>query len=193
MSGGTLGSEGARGAMRYIFGDYVLDSQRQERHHAGEPIKLRQSLSGARPPPGASRSGNPQAGTPRAALARVNDHRKSALYGIYLMCMWCPATWVLGKRGRPVKCLAGERYGHWELEPHNEEDAQRARKPSSGWRKLARRRRANRFMPVEAREDTGHHEHNHESVRGNLSAVGGPRPVAAAYPGGNAAHLSWHL
>jgi DNA-binding winged helix-turn-helix (wHTH) protein/predicted ATPase len=27
--------------MRYIFGDYVLDTQRRELHHAGEPLKLR--------------------------------------------------------------------------------------------------------------------------------------------------------
>jgi DNA-binding winged helix-turn-helix (wHTH) protein len=27
--------------MRYIFGDYVLDTQRHELHHAGTPIKLR--------------------------------------------------------------------------------------------------------------------------------------------------------
>ena len=45
MSGGTLGSEAARGgAMRYIFGDYVLDTQRHELHYAGEPIKLRRKV-----------------------------------------------------------------------------------------------------------------------------------------------------
>ena len=30
--------------MRYIFGDYVLDTQRQELHHAGELIKLRRKV-----------------------------------------------------------------------------------------------------------------------------------------------------
>ena len=30
--------------MRYIFGDYVLDTQRHELHHAGEPIKLRRKV-----------------------------------------------------------------------------------------------------------------------------------------------------
>src|ERR671925_1734354 len=32
------------GAMRYSFGDYVLDTQRRELHHAGEPIKLRRKV-----------------------------------------------------------------------------------------------------------------------------------------------------
>jgi len=31
-------------AMYYIFGDYVLDTQRHELHHAGEPIKLRHKV-----------------------------------------------------------------------------------------------------------------------------------------------------
>jgi DNA-binding response OmpR family regulator len=31
-------------AMRYIFGEYVLDTQRQELHRAGEPIKLRRKV-----------------------------------------------------------------------------------------------------------------------------------------------------
>src|SRR5919109_1223547 len=30
--------------MYYIFGDYVLDTQRHELHHAGEPIKLRRKV-----------------------------------------------------------------------------------------------------------------------------------------------------
>jgi DNA-binding winged helix-turn-helix (wHTH) protein len=30
--------------MRYSFGDYVLDTQRQELHHAGAPIKLRRKV-----------------------------------------------------------------------------------------------------------------------------------------------------
>jgi hypothetical protein len=30
--------------MYYIFGDYVLDTQRHELHHAGEPIKLRRDV-----------------------------------------------------------------------------------------------------------------------------------------------------
>jgi DNA-binding winged helix-turn-helix (wHTH) protein/predicted ATPase len=30
--------------MRYLFGTYVLDTQRQELHHAGEPIKLRRKV-----------------------------------------------------------------------------------------------------------------------------------------------------
>jgi class 3 adenylate cyclase/DNA-binding winged helix-turn-helix (wHTH) protein len=30
--------------MRYIFGDYVLDTQRHELHHAGAPIKLRRKV-----------------------------------------------------------------------------------------------------------------------------------------------------
>jgi DNA-binding winged helix-turn-helix (wHTH) protein len=30
--------------MRYIFGDYVLDTQRHELHHAGELIKLRRKV-----------------------------------------------------------------------------------------------------------------------------------------------------
>ena len=30
--------------MRYSFGDYVLDIQRLELHHAGEPIKLRRKV-----------------------------------------------------------------------------------------------------------------------------------------------------
>jgi DNA-binding winged helix-turn-helix (wHTH) protein len=30
--------------MRYVFGDYVLDTQRRELHHAGEPIKLRRKV-----------------------------------------------------------------------------------------------------------------------------------------------------
>jgi DNA-binding winged helix-turn-helix (wHTH) protein len=30
--------------MRYIFGEYVLDTQRQELHRAGEPIKLRRKV-----------------------------------------------------------------------------------------------------------------------------------------------------
>jgi DNA-binding winged helix-turn-helix (wHTH) protein len=30
--------------MRYSFGDYVLDTQRHELHHAGEPIKLRRKV-----------------------------------------------------------------------------------------------------------------------------------------------------
>src|SRR5215471_4677072 len=30
--------------MYYIFGNYVLDTQRQELHHAGEPIKLRRKV-----------------------------------------------------------------------------------------------------------------------------------------------------
>jgi predicted ATPase/DNA-binding winged helix-turn-helix (wHTH) protein len=30
--------------MRYIFGEYVLDTQRQELHHAGAPIKLRRKV-----------------------------------------------------------------------------------------------------------------------------------------------------
>jgi DNA-binding winged helix-turn-helix (wHTH) protein/class 3 adenylate cyclase/tetratricopeptide (TPR) repeat protein len=30
--------------MRYIFGDYVLDTQRQELHRAGEPLKLRRKV-----------------------------------------------------------------------------------------------------------------------------------------------------
>jgi len=30
--------------MRYTFGDYVLDTQRQELHHAGEPVKLRRKV-----------------------------------------------------------------------------------------------------------------------------------------------------
>ncbi len=40
---GLRGGEGG-GAMRYIFGDYVLDTQRHELHHAGEPIKLRRKV-----------------------------------------------------------------------------------------------------------------------------------------------------
>src|SRR6266542_4249440 len=32
------------GAMRYLFGHYVLDTQCQELHHAGEPIKLRRKV-----------------------------------------------------------------------------------------------------------------------------------------------------
>jgi DNA-binding winged helix-turn-helix (wHTH) protein len=45
MSGGTLGSEAARGeAMRYSLGDYAFDTQRHELHHAGEPIKLRRKV-----------------------------------------------------------------------------------------------------------------------------------------------------
>src|SRR4029434_7079086 len=31
-------------AMRYSFGDYVLDTQRHELHHAGAPIKLRRKV-----------------------------------------------------------------------------------------------------------------------------------------------------
>ena len=30
--------------MRYIFGNYVLDTQRYELHYAGEPIKLRRKV-----------------------------------------------------------------------------------------------------------------------------------------------------
>ena len=30
--------------MRYIFGDYVLDTQRHELHHAGEPMQLRRKV-----------------------------------------------------------------------------------------------------------------------------------------------------
>ena len=30
--------------MRYIFGDYVLDTQRHELHHAGEPVPLRRKV-----------------------------------------------------------------------------------------------------------------------------------------------------
>ena len=30
--------------MRYIFGNYVLNTQRYELHHAGEPIKLRRKV-----------------------------------------------------------------------------------------------------------------------------------------------------
>ena len=30
--------------MYYVFGDYVLDTQRYELHHAGEPIKLRRKV-----------------------------------------------------------------------------------------------------------------------------------------------------
>ena len=30
--------------MRYTFGDYVLDTQRYELRHAGEPIKLRRKV-----------------------------------------------------------------------------------------------------------------------------------------------------
>ena len=30
--------------MRYIFGDYVLDTQRSELHHTGVPIKLRRKV-----------------------------------------------------------------------------------------------------------------------------------------------------
>ena len=30
--------------MYYIFGDYVLDTQRHELHHAGEPINLRRKV-----------------------------------------------------------------------------------------------------------------------------------------------------
>src|SRR5919108_4726065 len=30
--------------MYYIFGDYTLDTQRYELHHAGEPIKLRRKV-----------------------------------------------------------------------------------------------------------------------------------------------------
>ena len=30
--------------MRYIFGEYVLDTQRQELHRAGEPLKLRRKV-----------------------------------------------------------------------------------------------------------------------------------------------------
>src|SRR5919197_4832862 len=30
--------------MYYIFGDYVLDTQRHELHHAGEPMKLRRKV-----------------------------------------------------------------------------------------------------------------------------------------------------
>jgi class 3 adenylate cyclase/DNA-binding winged helix-turn-helix (wHTH) protein/tetratricopeptide (TPR) repeat protein len=30
--------------MRYIFGDYVLDTQRHELHHAGEPLRLRRKV-----------------------------------------------------------------------------------------------------------------------------------------------------
>jgi DNA-binding winged helix-turn-helix (wHTH) protein len=30
--------------MRYVFGDYVLDTQRRELHYAGEPIKLRRRV-----------------------------------------------------------------------------------------------------------------------------------------------------
>jgi DNA-binding response OmpR family regulator len=45
MTGGTLGFEGGKGeAMRYIFSDYVLDTQRLELHHAGAPIKLRRKV-----------------------------------------------------------------------------------------------------------------------------------------------------
>src|SRR5713101_1879981 len=32
------------GAVRYLFGNYVLDTQRQELHSAGEPIKLRRKV-----------------------------------------------------------------------------------------------------------------------------------------------------
>src|SRR5215510_1709213 len=40
---GMQGSESSRrgGGMRYIFDDYVLDTQRHELHHAGEPVPLR--------------------------------------------------------------------------------------------------------------------------------------------------------
>src|SRR5262245_21213301 len=31
-------------AMYYIFGDYVLDTQRHELQHAGEPVKLRRKV-----------------------------------------------------------------------------------------------------------------------------------------------------
>ncbi len=30
--------------MRYIFGDYVFDTQRQELHRAGVPLKLRRKV-----------------------------------------------------------------------------------------------------------------------------------------------------
>ena len=30
--------------MRYLFGDYVLDTQRAELHGAGEPVKLRRKV-----------------------------------------------------------------------------------------------------------------------------------------------------
>ena len=40
-----LGSAAAEvGAMRYIFGDYILDTQRHELHRAGAPIKLRRKV-----------------------------------------------------------------------------------------------------------------------------------------------------
>src|SRR5262252_811816 len=35
---------GRRRAMRYTFGDYVLDTQRQELHQAGAPIPLRRKV-----------------------------------------------------------------------------------------------------------------------------------------------------
>jgi len=46
MAQGPQGSKVGRGAvaMYYIFGDYVLDTQRHELHHAGEPIKLRRKV-----------------------------------------------------------------------------------------------------------------------------------------------------
>ena len=39
------GLRGGKGvAMRYIFGDYVLDTERHELHHAGVPIKIRRKV-----------------------------------------------------------------------------------------------------------------------------------------------------
>src|SRR5712692_11923154 len=39
LQGGEKG-----GAMRYVFGNYVLDTQRYELHHAGESLKLRRKV-----------------------------------------------------------------------------------------------------------------------------------------------------
>ena len=41
VSWGWMGLLGEGRAMRYLFGDYVQDTQRAELHGAGAPIKLR--------------------------------------------------------------------------------------------------------------------------------------------------------
>src|SRR5262249_19796622 len=44
MAAASLHGRGSSGAMRYLFGDYVLDTQRTELHGAGGAIKLRRKV-----------------------------------------------------------------------------------------------------------------------------------------------------
>ena len=70
-SGGSMSALGGTedGAMRYSFGDYVLDTARQEWEHAGAPVQSGVRRFRYSPIRWRIARGSSSAGTPRAAVA----------------------------------------------------------------------------------------------------------------------------